>query len=999
MSSMKHGSDTPYWRSLDELAGSPAFEDFMRREFPDVPQTEDPWGSRRRFLQLMGASLSLATGAAACRWPKEEILPFARTPAGAVPGMTRYFATSMEIDGAAVGQLVASYDGRPIKIEGNPAHPASLGASTAVGQAAVLGLYDPDRSQSVTRFEGARAVRQTWEEWTAALAPILAALEQGGGAGLRILSEASSSPTLARLMGDLRARFPQADWIEYSPISRDHERAGAKLAFGQAYRAHYAVEKADVIVCLDDDLLDAHPDAIRHAREHARRRRPENGKVSRLYAIESGFSVTGASADHRLPLRSDQIGAFLLALEARVTGGAAPSGGALGEPKVQKLLAALAKELSAAKGRSLVTVGLAQPAAVHAVAHRLNAALGNAGVTVSYSLPDRSDRRGDLEGLKALAAEMQAGRVKTLIILGGNPVYDAPADLELAAALAKVETSVHLSLYADETSRASKWHLPLSHYLESWGDARAWDGTLSLVQPLIAPLYPTKSMIEVVALLAKSAATDGHALVRETFNRSGNGTDAAWQTALHEGVIAGTAYAVSAPAVAAFESPAPKADAQGLELVFRRDTKVHDGRFANNGWLQEVPDYLTKVAWDNALLVSVETAKQLGVAQADMVKLEVNGRSLILPVYVLPGQANGSLGLALGYGRTEAGNVGGMTRVDVGVVGFDANKVRTVDGFYLASGAKVTKTGGTHVFALTQDHFALDKTGAKGLADRLPALIREGTVEEYEKDPHFVDHVVHHPPLRSLWKEWEYQGNKWGLAIDLSTCTGCNACVVACQAENNIPIVGKEQVAKGREMHWIRIDRYFKGDPSDPVVAHQPVGCMQCENAPCEAVCPVGATMHSSEGLNDMSYNRCFGTRYCSNNCPYKVRRFNYLNFHKRYENPGQGKEILWMVHNPEVTVRHRGVMEKCTYCVQRIQHAKIQAKNEGRKLTDGEIVSACAQACPTEAIVFGDLNDKDSRVAKHHAAPRHYALLEEFNTKPRTHYLAKIRNPNPELG
>ncbi len=990
-----------YWRSLEDLNDSPAFRRFMEQEFPASALEAMGSATRRQFLKLMGASAVLA-GFAGCGSPQEKILPYAHRPEDRTPGMPVRYATALELAGVATGLLVTSYDGRPIKVEGNPRHPGSLGATSAVTQTSVLELYDPDRSKSVIRRDGGETRAADWAAFDAVAAELSTRFRARRGEGLRVLSEASASPTLL----DLRLRFhrlyPAARWAEYEPLSRDNERAGALLAFGKPFRTHLALERASVIVCLDADILFSHPDAVRHARMFAAGRRAENGKMSRLYVAESVFSLTGGMADHRFPMRSGEVIAFARdlaaalfeeGLEIPVPVGIRSALAPASEGRQFSFARAVARDLLRHRGETIVTAGSRQPAEVHALCHLLNEALGNLGRTVTMTPDADPERPAHVEAIRSLTHEMRSGRVEMLLILGGNPVFDAPVDLAFDEALRSVETSIHLSLYENETSRAATWHLPRAHPLESWGDVRAYDGTISIVQPLIAPLYDGRTSVELLASLVDAPSVKGHDLVRETFMsvRDDEVTEAAWERALHDGVVAGSGFRTEVPraqmdaiTAAIGKTTMPRQEA-GLEIVFRQDAGLFDGRFANNGWLQELPDPMTKVTWDNPVLLSPADAAELGLLSRDLVVLEHDGRTLEAAVYVMPGQAQGSVTISVGYGRRAAGGIGDG-------VGFDAYQLRASARMGFARGLQIRPTGRRTALATTQDHFAIDRVGLAERGRRLGELYREADLETYRAHPEFAKHAGTHPPLASLWSEHTYEGHRWGMAIDLSACVGCGACVVACQAENNIPIVGKEQVDRGREMHWIRVDRYFSGEPDSPKVVHQPVACHHCENAPCEQVCPVAATVHDRDGLNVMVYNRCIGTRYCSNNCPYKVRRFNFFNYN------GKKPETLKMVSNPDVTLRARGVMEKCTFCVQRISAVKIAAKNARRSIADGEITPACAQACPAGAIVFGDLNDPASQVSRLQAADRSYAMLAGLNIKPRTWYLAKLRNPSADL-
>jgi MoCo/4Fe-4S cofactor protein with predicted Tat translocation signal len=976
-----------YWKSLEELAVTPGFQDFLHREFPEnASEWSDPEG-RRDFLRVMGASIALAGLTACTRQPKEKIVPYVKAPAEFVPGRPQFFATAVTEGGYAKGILVESHEGRPTKIEGNPDHPASLGATDATTQAAILGLYDPDRSQTVKNLGEIRS----WSALVAAARAGLTAQKALGGAGLRILTETVTSPTLAGQIKALLAEYPQARWHQHEPTAPDHARAGALLAFGTPVEARYRLADADVILSLESDFLASGPAGVRLTREFAQRRRPEGGaaKMTRLYVVEGTPSQTGAAADHRLPVRSSEIEGFARAVAAAV--GVAAAGGAAGTHGA--FVAALAADLKRAGSRALVVAGDSQPPAVHALAHAINAQLGAVGTTVTFTAPIVADAGSQTDSLRALVQDMAAGKVDLLLILGGNPVYDAPVDLGFAAALDRVSLRIHAGLYEDETAARCQWHVALAHPLESWGDARAEGGLATIQQPLIAPLYGGKSVHEVLAAFSAQPDRSGYEIVREHWKTvlGEAGFEQRWLRAVHDGVVAGTEAPAAAVGGGAVPPPTPAAARSGLEIVFRADSTVGDGRGANNGWLQELPRSLTKLTWDNAVLMSPRTAERLGVgvgataggtentsagSPADVVEVRYQGRNVTGPAWVLPGQPDDVVTVHLGFGRTRAGRVGNG-------VGFDAYALRTSDAPWFGQGAEVVKTGDRVYLACTQDHWSME--------GRAP--VRSVTAEEYERDHHAIGAMGHKPARElNMYPDHKYEGHAWGMAIDLSSCVGCNACVVACQSENNIPVVGKDQVARGREMHWIRVDRYFEGGVDNPAVHHQPIPCMHCEQAPCEVVCPVAATVHSDEGLNDMVYNRCVGTRYCSNNCPYKVRRFNFY-LYQDWDTPS-----LKLLRNPDVTVRSRGVMEKCTYCVQRIQRVKIDAKNQKRAIKDGEITPACAQACPAQSIVFGDVNDPQSAVSRLKALPRNYGVLEDLNTRPRTTYLGSVKNPNPEL-
>lgn len=1016
-------SGQAYWRSLDELADSPEFRQHLQTEFPHMAELLERSPSRRQFLKVMGASLALA-GLTGCRWPKETIVPYTKNPTNRTPGIPVSYATTYARSGVGTGLLVTSIDGRPIKIEGNREHPFSLGATDAMMQAAILEMYDPDRSQFPHMGEKAVA----WDAFLAAFDAVAEAAKSKQGEGLAILSEPNSSPTLDALRVQLKAALPKARWVEYEPLSRDNERAGTALAFGQPMRPVTDLSTADVIVSFDSDFLFLHPAGLRNTREFARRRGAADGTMNRLYVIENNLSLTGSNADHRFASKASEIAAIMAHLvgELAAKGVALPASAsavtaaaAKADPASKpKWLADLAGDLAASKGKSVVLVGPRQPAEAHALAAVLNAALGNAGKTVRYAAEPDAARPSHVDAIAALADDLDKGAIETLLILGGNPAHDAPADLGFGQRIAKAKTSIRLSLFNDETSRLCSWHVPAAHFLETWGDSRAWDGTISLQQPLIDPLYGGRSPIDLVARLLGDKTGSSYELVRNVFKGSpaaAGDFDTAWRKALHTGLVAGTAWPLSAPEpkgdwAGKLEAALKPAAKDAIEVVFAADQKIYDGRYANNGWLQELPDPITKMTWDNGALISPADGKRWGVKRNDRIQLTVGGKSLDIPVCVVPGHAPGSITLNLGWGRKHAGQVAKGA-------GFDCYALRGRAGFHVATGATVSVSGREYKLVTTQDHhgMASQVTDAE-YQSRVPVLVREGTLAKFKKDSKFAAKIGHSLPLVQMFADAQYNGPSWGMAIDLSKCTGCSACVVACQSENNIPVVGKEEVAMGREMHWIRIDRYFKGEPDSPElkVVHQPVACQHCENAPCEQVCPVAATVHDDQGLNLMVYNRCIGTRYCSNNCPYKVRRFNWFYNHHGPKHPrneaGWAQTKLTSIeklgHNPDVTVRTRGVMEKCTFCIQRIERARIAARNEqvnpsvfkqgmgADQIADGTVMTACQQACPAEAITFGDLRLSDSAVSKGHKDDRAYALLEELNVRPRNKYLAKLRNP-----
>lgn len=966
-----------YWRSLEELAETDEFQEFLHREFPRQASEWTDSLSRRHFLKLMGASLALAGLTACSGQAPEKIVPFVRAPEDIIPGQPLFYATAMTLGGYALGLLVQSQLGRPTKIEGNPDHPASLGATDALAQASILTLYDPDRAKAVSNMGEAG----TWDAFLAELQPQLERQRARGGAGLRILTETITSPTLANQLQTLLAEFPSATWHQYEPVNRDNVYAGAQLAFGEPVEPIYRFDQADIILSLDADFLLTSPGRVRYARDFAGRRANETADIAmnRLYAVESTPTITGAAADHRWPLKASRIEVLARALARELGLDVNPGDTAALEAFPANRISALARDLQAHPGASIVIAGDHQPPLVHALVHAINDVLDNTDQTVVYSAPVVANPANQTDSLRELTEAMAAGQVELLLILGGNPVFSAPVDLDFAGALDQVALRVHAGLHEDETSERCQWHLPESHYLEAWGDARAYDGTVTIIQPLIEPLYDSRSAHEVLALLLGEVEPSGHDLVRAYWagQTDAENFETVWQTALHDGLIPETTLLPqSVSLLPSFDDQAPTATlTDDLEIIFRPDPSIWDGRFANNGWLQELPKPLTKLTWDNAALMSPATAERLGLVNEDLIELDYGGQVVQAPVWLMLGHVDDSITVYLGYGRTWAGRVGSGA-------GFNPYLLRTAAAPWFGTGLAIRNTGERYRLAGTQHHHSVEGRN----------LFRAGTVEQFQAEPEFIHEMEAHVPEISLYPKFEYEDNAWGMAVDLSACNGCNACVVACQSENNIPIVGKSEVLNGREMHWIRLDRYYEGDPANPATHQQPVMCMHCENAPCEVVCPVGATQHNHEGLNTMVYNRCIGTRYCSNNCPYKVRRFNFLEY------TDLETESLKLQRNPNVSVRARGVMEKCTYCVQRISAARITAKKEGRPIGDGEVVTACQAACPTQALVFGNINDPNSRVAQLKASPLNYGMLTELNTNPRTSYLARLRNPNPEL-
>ena len=1100
----QNGQGRNFWRNLEELADDPKFGEWIQHEFPRQFWDGAPQLNRRRFLQLLGGSLALAGLAGCAHQPQLQIAPYVNQPENVLPGVPIHFASAITVGGWARGVLVESDEGRPVKIEGNPDHPANLGATDAVTQGVLWNLYDPDRAREPL-FRGQPS---SWDALQSALNAVAQTHLADGGAGLRILSETVTSPTLAAQLAALQTRFPRMSWHQYDPLGRDNARAGAQLAFGRDVQTRYHFERAAVVLSLDDDFLLHGPGAVRYARDFmgARRVRRDKMTMNRLYVVESSPTLTGATADHRLALLPSQIEGAARALAAQL--GAIPSPDNALPGDVAAWLATVAGDLRKARGRSLIVAGERQSPAVHALAHAMNAALNNAGKTVEYLAPIEANATGNGDSLRALTNEMNAGGVRTLLILGANPAFSAPVDLPFAQGLLKVPLSFRLGTHHDETAQLCTWSLPLAHELESWSDARAFDGTTSIVQPLIAPLYRGRSAHEVLAILLGQIGRGGYDIVREFWQKQNNRaiaatqttqpkisaasggavdfgatnpdltraldlpladvnapgpplpdaatptptappdprlsataaqrrgtTDAApgaipnrdasgamqpnlaapdlkatgalpsaqatppkanrpapdaaasgdfeafWRAALHDGMIPNSAekplvLALQPNLAARLPAPATAAAPNGLEIEFRFDPYLLDGRYANNAWLHELPRPITTLTWDNAIWISAATAARFDLKNEDVVQLTLGKRTLGAPVWIVPGQADDVLGVQLGLGRVAAGAVGDN-------VGFNANALRRSEAPWWEGGAQLQKLGTTQPLAPTQNHHHMEGRD----------LVIEGTLAQFAGTPQFAraapDNDPDHPRA-SLYPEYPYQGHKWGMTIDLNSCIGCNACTIACQAENNIPVVGMEEVRRGREMHWIRVDTYFQGSPQEPRILFQPVPCMHCENAPCEPVCPVGATLHSSEGLNMQVYNRCVGTRYCSNNCPYKVRRFNFLSYTNYSDKPS-----LKILQNPEVSVRNRGVMEKCTYCIQRIQQAEIAEQKAGAPLQDGAVVTACQQVCPTQAITFGDLNLPGSAVAAVKAEPLSYGILLELNTQPRTTYNARLTNPN----
>jgi MoCo/4Fe-4S cofactor protein with predicted Tat translocation signal len=1053
-----------YWRSVEEFVDAPEFEEFIAQEYPHEIETWDDSLSRRNFVKVMGASLALAGLSGCVIQPPEQIVPYVRPQEGLLPGKANFFATSMSLGGVATGLLAKSYEGRPIKVEGNPDHPGSRGATDVLAQASILGMYDPDRSQEVSERGNARS----YELFMSTLRAKIEENRANGGAGIRILTETITSPTVIDQFTRLRAELPNAKWVQYEPVNNDNLYAGTRMAFGSPVQPVYRFERAERILTLGADIFSGFNTAYIGDFAKGRAFTDEKKTINRLYAVETSVSLTGAKSDHRIAVKPSQMGEVATAIAKAVGVGGAETT----YSENAQWIAAMAKDLSEHRGRCVVVAGENESPMVHAIAHAINSTLGNVGQTVDYIDPLTPFAEvAQVDQLRELVGDIDAGNVKVLLVLGANPVYNAPADLKLdLERLNKVEFRAHVGLYFDETAAMCHWHVSEKHYLETWGDARAFDGTVSLVQPLIAPLYSGKSISEVLQLLFTenfdkkdldivkeywqrtnmSAGAAAPAPVRPpaqaNANANGNGAQAAngaapapspaaanvpaatatpttaatpetaarnfednWRKVVHDGIIPNTASTPRSVSLTTAFMSQPEAKPAGsgqFEISIVHDPCVYDGRFVNNGWLQELPNPLNKITWENVALVSPATAQKMGVNTdndaremvggsqgasfintkggnlfSDLCTLKYQGAEMQKPVpmWITPGQPDDVITIFMGYGRTRAGRVGNG-------LGYNAFDVRRSDAMNYGFG-DLTRTGTTTTVASTQIHFNMEGRD----------LLRVWDVEDYIEHPDMGHQHDEYPKSMYPYEEHlkVYNENyKWGMTIDLNSCVGCNACVIACQAENNIPVVGKEQVERSREMHWLRIDAYYGGtdigEPSGPYF--QPLLCMQCEQAPCEVVCPVHATVHSAEGLNDMVYNRCVGTRYCSNNCPYKVRRFNFL-LYQDWNTP-QYK----LMRNPEVTVRSRGVMEKCTYCTQRISAARIEAEKDGRRIRDGEVTTACQTACPSNAIIFGDIGDPESAIARSKKDHRDYKLLNELNTQPRTTYLAGLKNQNKEM-
>lgn len=999
-----------YWKSLNELAHNKEYKKFADKEFAEGAEELKDGVSRRSFLQIMGASVALA-GFAACRRPVQKIVPYVRQPEDKVAGIPVEYATSMPFQDVLQGVLVENYEGRPTRLNGNPDHPSSLGGSSVFNQASILGLYDPDRSKSIMR-NGEKARKADFVKFAATHF-------EDTQRNIVFLSESNSSLTLNAAKDAALAKFPNAKWITYEVFGEENVLQGNAMAFGQRMRTLRDFKAADTILAVGDDFLNAaeNKNSVRDSRDFASRRKltDSNGSLNRLYVVENSFTTTGTTADHRLRVKAGDYMAFISALAAEL----GVLSGVNNSFSGSAWLKAVAKDLKSNAAKSMVTAGYALPAEAHALVAAINDALGNVGTTVSYLSLPHFGNENQYDALQNAIKEMNDGLVDTLVMLGTNPVFTTPSEWDFAGALSKVDTVIHLSDYVDETSRNATWHVNRAHYLEAWGDGFSYDGVASIIQPQIQPLHDGMSEIEFVHAIVQGKELKGYDLVKATWSDFSS----SWNKILHDGISEWSVNASTPTANVITPSTTANA-ADGMEVVIKADSKVFDGRYANNGWLQELPDSMTKITWDNVALMSAQTAKKLGVRGAysyediklkglgkdetDLLTIKVDGKVLTLAAWILPGHADDSITIHAGYGRLELGRVANALPEDADSVGFNAYKLLPAKADYVLTGAQASVTGTTYPIASTQDHASMEGR----------ELVREATLAEYKENPSYASFedsfgfavpgvkeakkLGEEAPV-SLFNEQvfpEYEP-QWGMSIDLNSCFGCGVCVIACQSENNIPVIGKREVRRGREMSWIRIDRYFKGDADNPGAVHLPIACQHCELAPCEQVCPVAATTHSDDGLNQMTYNRCIGTRYCANNCPYKVRRFNFFNYAKTYLTEGNEPELIQMAMNPDVSVRFRGVMEKCTYCVQRVNRAKIETKNEtgnSVKPKDGAVKTACQSACPANAITFGDITDTSSEVYAAKNNERSYALLEELNVRPRTSYMAKVTNPNPEL-
>jgi len=1005
---MSEVTQNTYWKSLNELAQNKEYENFVEREFPENATELTDGVSRKGFLRVMGASIALA-GFAACRRPVQKILPYSNQPEDIVPGIPLFYATAMPFQGSLTGLVVENHEGRPTKVEGNDLHPGSWGNTNAYHQATMLEMYDPDRSRTPLR-NGEKASTSDFATF---------AQEYFADTNKRIafISEANSSPSFTALKQNALSKFTNAKWVTYEPFGEDNAIEGNRIAFGSRLRTHYNYTNADVVVSLDDDFLaPTHPNNVEYAKQVTGRRKvtSTSDSMSRIYSIENGFTLTGSFADNRLRVKASEIEAFANALAAALStrvNGLNAFRGINNQFTGSDFITALADDLASNAGKCAVSVGLDHSVYTHSVVTAINTSLNNTGSTVNYLQVPSFDNQNNSQAFADVVSEMKAGNFDAVVMIGTNPVYTTNADLDFASALTNVEEVIHFGTYKDESSKSASWHVSRSHFLETWGDGYSFGGARSVIQPQIQPLHDSISEIEFLNTIISGELTSGYELVQNTFKGfySGSRFENRWKDILHDGIDITDGYNRANVQLRSI-TPSQKSPIDGIEVVIRPDSSIYDGRFANLGWLQELPDPMTKITWDNVALMSPATAASIGVENEDLVSVAVNGKAISIAAWIQPGHADDSITLNVGYGREGIGRVADMGRENSQLLDPSENyggvNVYPLHFSLFASGA-ISKSSGIYKIACVQDHHSLEGRD----------MYRQATLEKYKDTPMYASFAYVHkydvPGMKeaaelgedqpiSLFDEQTYSADEpqWGMAIDLNSCFGCGVCVIACQSENNIPVIGKREVNRGREMHWIRNDRYYVGDENNPQAVHQPVPCMHCELAPCEQVCPVAATTHSDDGMNQMTYNRCIGTRYCANNCPFKVRRFNFFNYPKEYLTTGEDPDIIQMAMNPEVTVRFRGVMEKCTYCVQRVNRAKINTKIEtgSPKPADGTVVTACQQACPADAIYFGDLTDESSTVAKMKRNERNYLMLEELNVRPRTSYIAKLTNPNPVL-
>jgi len=989
-----------YWKSLKDISTSDDYDRYLKQS----EHHEDNGLSRRNFLSLVAASVALA-GLEGCKKPVQKIIPYVEAEIATVPGIPKHYASTMPFKNNALGIIIENHDERPVRVNGNEKHPSSMGKSNSFSQATTLNMYDPDRSRGV-RFNGKKV---DWSEYV----KYGQSINNKKGEGLAVLSQESSSPTMQFMHKEFKKIYPDADWIVYEPINNENLYKGIEKAFGKKLQPFNRLENAQTILSIGSDFLGVEDNSIYHTRKFALNRdlKDEKSTMNRFYAVESFMTPTGSSADHRLNVPSHEFGIVLKELAGELKKLGLNINAKSMKTSNHLWIKTVAEDLMKDKGQSIIIGGSDLSPELHCLIAGINSQLE---APIDYYPLDRSHVTS-MKDFKALCEKMRKGLVDNLIILGGNPVYDAPADYNFEECLSNVKSSVHLSDFYDETSKHCQWNIAQAHFFESWGDAMTYDGYASVIQPQIRPLFDSRSALQVLTPVIFKEDRSSYDTIKKVWKDSivkESNFERNWEKVLHDGVYSKSLIKSKKVRSAKKVSTAVLSKDQILEtdkfeVIFTPSSSVYDGRYANNGWLQEIPKPITSLTWDNVAFISMKVAKKLNIKNGQMIQVSLGNASIKVPAWIVPGQNKKTITLELGYGREFSGRIGSG-------VGFNVYPLRTSTNMGCAMNASIKVLNETYPIASTQDHYGFeeDKLAAPGFSNlsgdevqsRIPDLVKQSTLEEYKKHPEFVQDIVesHKPDKKRSWAdhsmyniepEYDYsKGNQWGMSIDLTSCTSCNACSIACQSENNIPVVGKQQVMNGREMHWIRIDNYFSGDPDNPEVSTQSVACVHCELAPCEQVCPVGATTHSTDGTNQMTYNRCLGTRYCANNCPYKVRKFNFYNYTRDLP------EVVQMAMNPDVSMRFRGVMEKCTYCYQRVSEARIKAENEHRELVDGDIKVACAQSCPADAIKFGDINDPNSEVSKAKRRNRDYALLGQLGTSPRTTYLAKIRNQNPKL-